>query len=217
MGWRTDAPFHRGNTWFNGEPILTPPSGQFMGGFNIEGMEYEFEDSQLPNGGYGTGLTVRCRVVRNSGTYNILPGQLVYFGTTRWGDNQPVLLGTNAAGISNVEAQYCYPADEFLPPGGVPPGDLFYVVTNGPCLVKTAATLTGAESVNIAVGQKVVSATGSATTDGNQGAIIAQDIASATSDNGLTLAGQINNAIGRAMSATTTTQTGTSILVAVGW
>jgi hypothetical protein len=216
MGWRIDAPFQRGETWNNGETIQTPRTGDFMGGFNIEGEEYEFEDSQMPRGGYGTGLTVRCRVVRNSATYNILPGQLCAFGATRYGDNAPTLLGTNVSGLSNVEAQYCYPADEFLPPGGVPPGDLFYIVVHGPCLVKTAAT-PAAGTVNIAVGQKVVSSTGSATTDGNEGAIIAQDIASATTDNGLTVAGQINNAIGRAMSATTTTQTGTAILVAVGW
>lgn len=216
MGWRIDPPFERGATWYGGEPILAPNSGDFMGGFNLEGQEFEFEDSQLPNGGYGTGLTVRVRVVRNSASYNILPGQLCYFGTTRYGDNSAVLLGTNVAGLANTEAQYCLPADEFLPPAGVRPGDLFFVVVNGPCLLKTAAT-PASGTVNISVGQKVVSCTGSGTTDGNEGTVIAQDIASATSDNGLTMAGQINNAIGRAMSATTTTQTGQSILVAVGW
>jgi hypothetical protein len=216
-----EAPFQRGETFMNGMTWglgSSLPSGEQPPGFEYEGREYIWDDSQMTDtGGYGTGLQVVTRVVRNSSDFNILPGQLCTFTETRRGDGATVLLGTNVGGIAEAEATYCYPADEFLPPGGVAPGDLFYIVVEGPCMLKTAKTPSGTETANIAIGQKVVSATASGTTDGNAGAVVAQDIASATSDNGVTVANQIQNAIGRALSATTTNQTGTSILVAVGW
>jgi hypothetical protein len=163
----------------------------------------------LPNGGYGTGLEIVTRVVRNSASHNILPGQLCVFGATRYGDSAPTLLGTNVGEISQATADYAFPADEFLPPGGVPPGDLFYIVVKGPCLVKTAASGT----VALNVGQKVVASTSTATTDGNAGAVVAQSVSGATGP----LANQIQNAVGRAMSATTSGNTATPVLIAVGW
>lgn len=206
-----DAPFRRGETYFNGEQINAPPTGEFLGGYNYEGHEYDFLDEW-----YGSGLNIRVRVLRNSSAYNLLPGQLVTFTGTRVLDSSPVLLGTNAGAVAATEAAYCLPVDELLPAGGVPSGDLFYAVVSGPCLLTTAKS-PASGNVNIAIGQKVVSCTGSATTDGNEGAVIGQDLSAATTGPETTIANQINNAVGRALSATTTAQTGTAILVAIGW
>lgn len=211
MGRMDDAPFARGQTWFNGMPINTPPAGEFMAGYNYEGHEYDFLDEW-----YGSGLNIRVRVLRNSAAYNLLPGQLVTFVGTRVLDGSAVLNGTNAGAVAATEASYCLPVDELLPAAGVPSGDLFYAVVYGPCLLTTAKA-PPAGNVNITIGQKVVSCTGTGTTDGNEGAVIAQDLSAATTGPETTIANQINNAVGRALSATTTSQTGTAILVAIGW
>lgn len=204
-----DAPFARGNTWFNGDFIpATLPAGTEPGGFNYEGHEYLFWDQW-----YGTGLPIRVRVVRNAAAYNILPGQLVDPSAVVGYYSNAILPGTEAKGITLVEATYSFPADELLPPAGVPPGDLFYIVVNGPCLL--TSTKTGVPTV--ALLGKVVACTASATTDGNAGGVIAQDLTAATTGPETTIAAQINNAVGRAMSALTSGQTATPILVGIGW
>lgn len=209
MSFPTDPPFQRGSTFYNGETIVTPPSGDFLGGYNLEGLEYTWQDSELPGGGYGTGLLVRCRVVRNSTGGPVLPGQLVSLNaTSRAIDNAAVLPGTNADSIARTTATHGYPADEFLPAAGVPNGDLFYVVVGGPCLMKTAQSGT----VTLAVDQKVVGGTMAGTTSADAGAIVAQDTSGATS----ALATQIQNAVGRAMSACSSNGTGQPVLVNVG-
>lgn len=203
-------PFERGATWYGtGAVISTPASGDYDGGFQMEGKDYEWEDSMLPNGGYGTGLPVRCRVVRNSTGANILPGQLVSLNAlTRVLDSATVLPGTNADTIARTTAAHSFPADEFLPAAGVQNGDLFWVVISGPCLVKTANSGT----VTLSVDQKVVCGTMAGTTSADAGNIVAQDTSGATTP----LANQIQNAVGRAMSSCSSNGTGTPILVNVG-
>lgn len=211
MGRTNEPPFSRGATWYNGDTI--PSSAQLAlcqespGGFNLEGKEYEFEDIA-----YGTGQFVTCRVCRNSAAYNIKPGQLVTFSTARY-DGVTVALGTNTAGISAVEAAWAFPADEFLPPAGVPPGDLFYIIVEGPVLVKTAATAPG----TISAGGWVVASTGVTTGDGNEGTVIAQDLSAITDGAETTIAQQIQNRLGRALSAYTSGQTGEPLLIDVGF
>lgn len=215
MSWATDPPFERGRTYFNGETISTPPTGEFLGGFNYEGQEFEWEDSQLPNGGYGTGLKVKCRVVRNSTGAAVLPGQMVSLNaTSRVIDSGTVLPGTNADSIIRTTAAHGYPADEFLPTAGVPNGDLFYVVVSGPTLLKTSQATNGA---TLAVDQKVVSGTMAGTTSVDAGAIVGQSLAAPTDSTSTTnFANQVQNAIGRAMSACSSQGTGQSVLVCIG-
>jgi hypothetical protein len=202
-------PFVRGGTFYSGGTISTPVSGDYLGGYNYEGMEFEYEDSQLPNGGYGTGLNVRVRVVRNSTGGPVLPGQLVTLNAVqRVLDLATVLPGTNADSIARTTASHAFPADEFLPTAGVPNGDLFYVVVAGPCLVKSAATGTPTVSVD----GKMVGGTMAGTTSVDAGGVVVQDTSGATT----ALANQIQNAIGRAMSALTSGQTSTPVLVNIG-
>lgn len=209
MSALTDAPFPRGGGWFNGGIIpSTLVAGDEPAGFNYEGKEYRFEDQW-----YGTGLFITVRVLRNSGSTNILPGQLVDVSSVIGYYSNTVLPGTNAKAPTTVEATYSFPADEFLPPQGVPPGDLFYVVVRGPALLKSTAT--GVPT--LAILQKVVSCTAAASTNPDAGAVIGQDLTAATTGPETTIALQINNAVGRAMSALTVGQTATSVLVGIGW
>jgi hypothetical protein len=211
MGRLQDAPFPRGGTYFNGNfvTVPTPDTNEFLGGFNYEGKEYWIEDNDSPGGGYGTGMFVKVRVVRNSTAANILPGQLVQLdATSRVLDSATVLPGTNVNTIIRTTAVYGYPADEYLPAAGVISGDLFYVVIGGPCLMKTALTGT----VTLVIDQKVVSGTMAGTTSADAGNVVAQDLTGATA----TLGAQIQNAVGRAMSAMSSQGTGQPILVNVG-
>ncbi len=222
MGRENSQPFERGCTWYNGgfipnfaspPPCYTGPPG----GFNVEGKEYLFEDGAVGSGtedkGYGTGCYVRVRCVRNNAGFNIKPGQLCTFTTTYVDGVTTVPNGLVVGGVTESLAEYCYPADEFLPPAGVPQGDLFYIVVEGPCLLKLAATLTA----GVSAGQKVVSATASGTTDASAGCIVPQSINEGTDTDNVANANQIQNAIGRAMSAAPSGETGQSILVDIGW
>ncbi len=206
-------PFERGQTFYglgSGGVVPTPPTNDFLGGFNYEGAEYEWMDSQLPGGGYGTGMNVRCRCVRNSTGINVKPGQLVVLNSvSRVLDSATVLPGTGASAIARTTAAHSFPADEFLPTAGVPNGDLFWVVVSGPCLMKSAATGTP----TVAVDDKMVCGTMAGTTTVDAGCVVQQDTSGATT----ALATQIQNAIGRAMSALTSGQTSTPVLVNVGW
>ena len=188
MSRDNDQPFGRGLTWYNGDPIpnfLSPPpyySGQ-PGGFNYEGREYVFSDGDVQEDdhqGYGTGFYIKVRCVRNNAGYNIKPGQLCTFTTTYVDGTTVVPLGTCVGGVTDTLAVGpCYPADEYLPAAGVPNGDLFYIVVEGPCMVTLAANNAQA----ITAGQKLVSATGSsaaASTDANAGCVIGQTILNST-------------------------------------
>lgn len=223
MGRMNDQPFPRGETWYNGGTIpnfLSPPqfySGE-PGGWNLEGKEYEFEDGTsgtgVENQGYGTGFYVKVRCVRNNSGVNILPGQLCYFTTTYVDGSTVKPYGMVIGGVTHTLAQNCYPADEFLPPAGVPQGDLFYIVVEGPCLLELTAN-----TVNVATtaGQKVVSATDASSTGPGAGCIVPQSINETTDTDNVLNANLIQNAIGRAMSSATSNATATKILVDIGW
>jgi hypothetical protein len=93
-----------------------------LGGVNLEGKEFEFEDEF-----HGTGHKVRVRVVRNSGTANIKPKRTTKFDANAY--------GRRVTAVQDAAAGYGFPADERLPAAGVVPNDLFYVVVGGPALV----------------------------------------------------------------------------------
>jgi hypothetical protein len=130
MARNENAPFERGTTFYGGATIDTND----LGGANLEGMEFEFED--LVNAVVGStktarsGHKVRCRVVRNNGSTAILPKTITCFSTP----SSAATYGTKASGATTAGA-VGFPVDELLPAGGVPVGDLFYVVVEGPALV----------------------------------------------------------------------------------
>jgi len=202
MGKLDDLPFSRGATWFGGSfiPTTPPEPGDMPGGWNLEGKEYMHEDVT-----YGSGYLVRVRAVRNVGTANLLPGQLVSVSSLVGYYSEVVLPGTNPAVPTTVLNTYSFVVDEFLPPAGVVPGDLFWLVVYGPAMCKntTDGTATLSEL------QKVGSCSAASVTSVDAGCI--QGITAG--DTALIY----SNAVGRALAAVTAGGTGVQVLVGVGW
>lgn len=177
-------PFGRGETYF--APNVTPDS---TSGAHLEGREYWFEDASGD-----LGRRVLCRIVRNASGISLIPKRLVTFTSGKRG---------SVDGYADVNSEQCCPVDDAYA-SSVRSNDLFYVIVEGPALIKTS--LAGDATNVIAVGdflQNATAATSGATTAG-RARLALLDGATAV------LAGQIRNIIGRALSAKTTANTGES-------
>lgn len=183
-------PFPRGATFYNGGTI----DSSNLGGVNLEGKEYRIEDLI-----YGTGQYVTLRVVRNSGSFNLLPKRLVTF------DN--AFVGQRCNGYSAVSYAPCVPVDEQLPAAGVVPNDLFYVIMEGPCAVLTPLD-GGADNV-VAIMDPVAAITAATSGATTAGRIATANTAGATTSQRDSLL----NVVGRAVSAQTTANTNASMLI----
>jgi hypothetical protein len=123
MARNENPPFERGTTFYGGATI----DQNDLGGANLEGQEFEFEDLVTATVGSTkvarSGHKVRCRVVRNAGASAILPKTITGFSTS----TSAGTYGTKATGTVTA--------------GGVgyPVGDLFYVVVQGPALISPAS------------------------------------------------------------------------------
>lgn len=208
MARNENPPFGRGETFYNGATIVSAD----LGGLNLEGMIWVFEDLQYNSVGQvgakpaRTNREVHCMCVRNVGTVNILPKQCVNLQTA--GTDGRFYEG-RVDGKSFVTAQRTYPADEWLPAAGVPPNDLFWIVIEGPATVQTPLD-GGADNV-FNVGTVVVALTGATSGATTAGRVAPQDLTGATS----LLGNQIQNAVGWALSAATTANTNADLLVEV--
>lgn len=200
---RNDAPpFPRGETFYNGTTI----DSNDLGGANLEGKEYLFEDIDLSTGSVGarparTNQYVRCRCVRNKAAAALLPKRLVTFVAGDWGR-------VDGYADSNPEGP-CFPVDEWLPAAGVPVNDLFWIVVEGPATVLTGLV---ADATNV-INQNdplvnLAGTTSGATTAGRAGPAI---LTGATS----VLANNIVNIFGRALSAKTTGNTNADCLAEI--
>jgi hypothetical protein len=185
-------PFERGGTYYRGGAI----DASNLGGVNLEGKEWRFEDNA-----YGTGMFVHVRVVRNAAAAALLPKRLVTF--------QATFFGMRVDGYATTNFAAAYPVDEFLPTAGVPVGDLFYIVTRGPCLVKNDIA-SGAGTV-INAGDPLVALTAATSGATTAGRVYAGVGTGATTNTG----NQLNNIIGYAASAKTTGNTNADVLVVV--
>lgn len=184
-------PFARGQTYFNGQtPSLTD-------GLNLEGKEFIIEDKW-----YSSGRPIKLKIVRNTSGVTLYPKFVVVFSTVA---NE---FGRRVDGyVQGIAADYAGVVDELVT--SVPANDLFYIVTEGPTIVKRSASNFAAD---IAVGARFIATTANATTGTtSNGRIIPQGVASTalTSD-------YVQNVIGRALSANASTWTGTDPLVLVG-
>ncbi len=177
----------------------------YSGNDSLLGMEYEFEDKAWGSSpaSLRSGKMVRCRLVRNSSGFALLPGRLVVFSTTA-GEHGSIIKGY----ARTTAAQQAFPVDEFCPTTGVPNDSMFYIVVKGPAMCKLAL----APSANLAVGDRVVAVTAATTGATTAGRIDIIDLTGAT---GL-LANQILNYVGVALTARTTGETGTNVLCDVG-
>jgi hypothetical protein len=178
-------PFARGETYFAG----APKDPMYADPLHLLGKEYVFEvNSQGLSPTLGTlpydpsGRAVRVRVVQNKSAVNLKGARVARFqaadpyGTTV--DGYAAALADRPAGV----------IDEFLPPAGVPPGDLFYLVVSGPTLV----TQPGTGAVAIAVGDALVPAAGTNPTNDDAGRVAKQD----TSGAAAVLGNNLQNRVG---------------------
>jgi len=200
-----NCPVPRGETWYG--PTQTIDSND-LGGANLEGTEWEWDDILVnPTGGLGARSyrsphKVVTLLVRNMSAGTLYAGQLASFRVS--GLN---ILG-QVDGLVDTTAEFpCAPVDEYLGSGGVRQYDLCHVVIRGPAMCHT--DLAGAGNNVIAVGDVLVALTAATSAATTAGRVKPQDLSGATA----VLGGEINGAIGRALSAKTTTQTNGDVLV----
>ena len=197
-----NPPFSRGETFYNGGTIDTAD----LGGVNLEGKEWVFEDYNPATDTTRSDKYVRCRVVRNTSGINLLPKRLAAFEVDA---TNPDEWGRRVAGYTTVTNAEGFPIDEYLPAAGVVTNDLFYIVVEGPAVVLTSlsdltAVVGGGDWLNA-----ITAATSQATTAGR---LTNQVITGATS----ILAEAVMNRVGRALSAATTANTNADVLIEVG-
>lgn len=201
MARNENLPFEQGATFYNGGTI----DSNNLGGTNLEGMEFVVEDFSPSTGVVRTGMYRRLRIVRNVSGVALLPKMLVRFDTTAG------KVGTRVIGYARTTAAEGYPVDEYLPTAGCPNNDLCYIVIEGPATVITQKAA-GAPGV-IGVNSWVVASTAAASTHSTTaGRVEVQDLTGATA----LLADQVQNRVGRALSAKTTANTDADLLIACG-
>jgi hypothetical protein len=195
----TDLPFTRGETWYNGAHIDTSN----LGGVNIEGKEY---DSQ-PNAPDDTnqfdpsGRPITLKVVRNRSGISLKPGLLAHFDISGTYPLETGVDGYTDAAVDLVAGVI----DEFLPPAGVPPNDLCYLVIRGPSLVQTPAS----GSIAISVGSTLVPAAGTSRTSADSGFATKVEATETVADN--------RAQVGRAGAACTTVSTQVPVVVHINF
>jgi hypothetical protein len=209
MARDNDQMFDRGQTWYGPDQSI---DANDLAAAHLEGTEKTFEDLDYSSGpgakAYRTGKPVRCRVVRNDSGITLHAKQMVLLDAAR----------TRITGLANNTSQDGYPLDEWVGSSGVRAGDLCYVVMSGPAMMLTP--LTGAAfNGDIAAGTRLNSVTASnGTTAG--GTTTPPGRVSQFTAVAATTAGQFTdilnftaNFVGTAISARTTAETNSDILV----
>ncbi len=195
-----NPPFERGSTWSDGGTIDSTD----LGGANILGKEWVFEDYDPTAVQARSGAFVRCRAVRNTSGIALQAKRLARFSLTA-GE-----YGDLVDGYAAVTSQECYPIDEYLPSGTPLDDDIFWIIIEGPAIITVGRT--AGATTNFAVGDWLVSqtaATSQATTAGRAEQIL---LTGATKP----LADMVLNRIGRALTARTTANTGSDCLCYIG-
>jgi len=195
-----NTPIKRGQTYYGGN---VPTSTYWKETAMIEGLEAVFEDT-APATARGqvlvkrSGRPVKCRLVRNAsaGSLNLLPQMMV----TYLADYQ----FKRVAGNVRLDAAECAGVvDEHLPAAGVVVGDLFWIVYDGPTLVKASLDSTEVAAGDMLVG--LTAATSGATTSGR---VCSYAVTSDTT----TMSPRMTNRVGWAVSARTAAETNKAIL-----
>jgi len=204
MARNEDPPFARGQTFYNGATIITTD----LGGQNLEGKEWEFEDIDLSQTGAKparTNRTVRCRCVRNVSGISLLPKRIVTYQSA--GTDGRYDVGRVDGYSTTVAARAAGVVDEWLSSTGVVNNDLFWIVVSGPTKVLT--DLAGGANNVVSIGGLVTALTAATSQATTAGRVQPQDLTGATA----LLGNQIQNVIGKALSAVTTANTNADLLV----
>lgn len=201
MARNENPPFERGN--YDSASALD----------TLRGKTWEFEDVVLNASAIGakpvrTGRAVTVMLVKNGSGFALLPKRLVTYSTSA-GEVGIV------KGYIATTAGRCYPVDEYLPAAGVPDGSYFYIVVKGPAIV--LAPLAGSEfNGDVSIGTNLVGLTAATTGATTAGRAAVQNITGSTQAADYTfLVNQIMNVVGKALTARTTGNTNSDILVDV--
>ena len=203
--------FKRGRSW---HMTGTTVSSSDYGGVEREGTRRSFKDQDTATYNLRarrTGGDVVCIAVRNVAACVLRPKRLVTWKSGsefRRVDGYACETAEMAAGV----------VDEFYAAGGVQVGDLFWLQVRGPTLMLTPEVSNAAWNGDISALNQIVCAsagTSAATTAADaQGRVAKQNITCASTTSNFTgLFNQIQNRVGRAMSARTTAETSEDILV----
>lgn len=181
-------PFDRGTTFYGLGNI--PDLSLGAGGINLEGKEYvaEVQNRNIRLGFQNdtSGRRLTLRVVRNRSAIALLPKRLVR--AALGAANANYVLGTGTDGyVFQASDPILGVVDDQLPPAGVPPGDLFYVVVEGP--VQVISPTTG--SFSIASGAILAAATGTSAVSADAGFVSLLNTSSTT-------VAQLETRVGRA-------------------
>jgi hypothetical protein len=209
-----EPPFARGTTFHDVDGTIDLNN---LGGINLEGKEFVFEDNdpraQPGSSSTRTGRPVRCRIVRNLSATTLFGKYLALQGVTAG------KVSSYISGLVAVGATRGFPIDEYLGPAGVRNGDLCYVVIEGPALLRTSLAANAENVINI--GDTLVALTAATSGATTAGRVIVRNttltnVTAAANFDGSVFANNIQNRIGMALSAATTANTNSDILVDVG-
>lgn len=183
---------------------------------HLVGKEWTFEDINYGTTSPGakparTGRYVRCRLVLNNSGISLLPKRLATFsGPT--GTNY----GAQVKGYTATTAERGYPIDEFLPSTGVPDQSYFWIVVDGPATVLTPLVNTDFNGT-VSEGQVMVALTAATSGATTAGRVAVQNITGSSQATDYTFVfNQIQNSVGRALSAKTTSNTNADLLIECG-
>lgn len=197
---------NRGETFYG--PNQTIDTSNYGASVGLEGQLAIFKDAGPPttygvNAGTRSSGEVVCKFVRNVSEFTVLGKRLV-----AWKAGQR---GKRIAGYTDVTAEECAGVtDEFLDSNGCRNGDMCYIVVQGPALV--LSPLEGDGNNVFEEGDPlyaVTAASSGATTAGRPVAMVA----ATTGTTGILA--QLHQIVGRAMSAKTTANTNTNLLIGV--
>lgn len=162
---------------------------------------------------------VKVRAVRNSSGITLVPKRLAMLASHGIASTT-LFVGTAGTAATGQVVGYCrdhrvpsYPIDEFLPSAGVVANDIFYIVLQGPCIVKAPST---AMTADVTAGDFVTALTGatSAITAGTTTG--AGWLNSYDSSTNATTVASVLAILGRALSAMTSQGTTQDVLIDVG-
>lgn len=209
------CPVPRGRTWYG--PEQTVPENSSTGAVTLAStgfgtnMEHEghphvfqdFDPGASPRLTKRSHQGVKCLLVRNCTSTVLYAGDAVTWGSGYRGKRVDGKCTTTAQEIAGF-------VDDFLPSGGVRNGDLFWLVVEGNCLVRTNMSNANAGMGDIlyAITAATSQQAGSTSTCGKLIALNSAGTFGDTMTTNGTLTLTLANFAARAMTARTTTNTG---------
>jgi len=196
----------QGQTFFGGQVPSATSFGQTVA---LEGTVKEWPDNITTSGvgadGRRSGRTRRSLLVRNTAAFKLLPKRVV-----KW---QSGFRGRRVDGYCAVSDEACAGVvDDAIASTGVEIGDLFWLYRQGPTITRTALDTTNSP---VAIDDMLVALTAitsGATTAGRVAPWTGLTVTVTQTTDG-TLSRRLVNRLGRAMSATTSGNTNSDILV----